>query len=61
MSPSIKDPDVYSQEILNLKCVIDDDRFDYSSKLEEQIIVQTLSARGLTSNLKRGLKLSICL
>ena len=41
--------DVYSKEILNLKYGIDDGRFEYSSKVEEQISVQTLPARGLNS------------
>jgi hypothetical protein len=59
MPPSFKDPDVYSEEILNLNYAVDDVRFEYSSKLEEQVSVQALPARGLKSKLKRGLKLSI--
>jgi hypothetical protein len=59
MPPSFKDPDVYSEEILNLNYAVDDGRFEYSSKLEEQISVQALPDRVLKSKLKRGLKLSI--
>ncbi len=59
MPPSFKDPDVYSEEILNLNYAVDNGRFEYTSKLEEQISVQALPARGLNSKLKRGLKLSI--
>jgi hypothetical protein len=44
---------------LNLNYAVDDGRFEYSSKLEEQISVQALPARVLKSKLKRGLKLSI--
>ncbi len=54
MPPSFKDPEVYSDEILNLNYAVDDGRFEYSSKLEEQISVQTLPARGLNSKLKKG-------
>jgi hypothetical protein len=39
-SPSFRDPYVYFEEILNLHYVVDDDRFEYSSKLEDQISVQ---------------------
>ena len=39
-----KDPVVYSEEILKLKYAIDDGRFEYSSKLEEQISVQACLA-----------------
>jgi len=59
MPPSFRDPDVYSEEILNLNYAVDDGRFKYSSKLEEQISVQALPARGLNSKLRKGLKLSI--
>ena len=44
MPPSFKDPDVYSEEILNLNYAVDDGRLVYSSKLEEQISVQALPA-----------------
>jgi len=37
MPPSFKDPEVYSNEILNLNFVVEDGRFENSSKLEEQI------------------------
>jgi hypothetical protein len=59
MPPSFRDPDVYSEEILNLINTVDDGRFEYSSKLEKQISVQVLSARGLNSKLRKGLKLII--
>jgi hypothetical protein len=59
MPPSFRDPDVYSEEILNLNYAVDDGRFKYSSKLEEQIRVQALPVRGLNSKLRKGLKLSI--
>jgi hypothetical protein len=39
-----KDHVVDSQEILNLNYVIDDGRFEYSSKIEEQISVQACLA-----------------
>jgi hypothetical protein len=40
MPASFRDPYVYSEEILNLHYVVDDGRFEYSSKLGEQISVQ---------------------
>ena len=52
-------PKTVTPKILNLNYAVDDGRFVYSSKLEEQISFQALPAWGLNSNLKRGLKLSI--
>lgn len=54
MPPSFKDPDVYSEEILNLNYAVDDGRFEYSSKLEEQISVQALPHQAWILNLGGG-------